>query len=68
MMNNNLELDKCALLILDMQYNFANLQGKAYVDGTEEIAELADSIVHDENVEIFNVGTAAIVSPLTSIN
>ncbi|MFB2118867.1 isochorismatase family protein [Parapedobacter sp. 2B3] len=37
MTNNNLEQDKSALLIIDMQYDFTNPQGQAYVDGTEEI-------------------------------
>src|SRR5690606_4689897 len=37
MTNNYLEQDKSALLIIDMQYDFANPKGQAYVDGTEEI-------------------------------
>ncbi|MBK1439625.1 isochorismatase family protein [Parapedobacter sp. ISTM3] len=37
MTNNNLEQDKSALLIIDMQYDFASPQGQAYVHGTEEI-------------------------------
>lgn len=37
MMNSNVERDKSALLIIDMQYDFANPGGQAYVDGMEEI-------------------------------
>jgi len=37
MMNNYLEQDKSALLIIDMQNDFANPKGQSYVDGTEEI-------------------------------
>ncbi|PRD54679.1 aminotransferase class IV [Sphingobacterium gobiense] len=31
------------------------------------IAELADTLAHNENVEVFGSGTAAIVSPIASI-
>lgn len=37
MMTNNLERDKSALLIIDMQNDFAVSSGKAYINGTEEI-------------------------------
>jgi len=36
-MSNILECNKSALLIIDMQKDFATSNGKAYIDGTEEI-------------------------------
>lgn len=44
-MTNNLEQDKSALLIVDMQYDFANPKGQAYVDGTEKIVPHLASLI-----------------------
>lgn len=46
MTNNNLEQDKSALLIIDMQYDFANAKGQAYVNGTEEIIPHLASLIN----------------------
>jgi len=45
MTNNNLAQEKSALLIIDMQYDFANAKGQAYVDGTEEIIPHLTSLI-----------------------